>query len=175
MDAGSCNLDDRCRDAGPAQGQPEVDVVDDSLPHNPARCERLGGWTRAALGELGVTGEVRIRIVNDPEMARLHERHTGIGGTTDVLTFDLRETDQGPLDTDLVVCVDEARRQAALRGLDVEHELLLYVVHGILHCAHHDDHDPAAAALMHQTEDRVLAALGIGAVYDRPARREGEP
>ena len=117
---------------------------------------------------------MRIRIVNDPEMARLHERHTGVGGTTDVLTFDLREGTGGALDTDLVVCIDEARRQATLRGLDVERELLLYVIHGILHCASHDDHDPAAAALMHQTEDRVLAALGLGTVYDRPVRGEGE-
>ncbi len=122
-----------------------------------------------------MTGEVRVRLVNDAEMARLHERHTGVGGTTDVLTFDLRNRAGDPLDTDLVVCVDEARRQADARGLTVEHELLLYIVHGILHCGEHDDHDPAAAALMHQTEDRVLAALGLGAAYDRPVRTEVGP
>lgn len=173
MEAGSCNLDGHCREKDPASGLTGVHVIDDSLAQSPSRSERLAGWTRAALGELGTSGEVRIRIVNDPEMVRLHERHTGISGTTDVLTFDLRETAQGPLDTDVVVCIDEARRQAALRGIDIEHELLLYVVHGILHCVSHDDHDPASAALMHQTEDRVLAALGIGAVYARPVR-EGE-
>ena len=29
----------------------------------------------------------------------------------------------------------------------------------------HDDHDEAAAAAMHQVEDAVLTAIGVGPVY----------
>jgi probable rRNA maturation factor len=65
--------------------------------------------------------------------------------------------------------VDEAGRQSAVRGHTVEQELLLYVVHGVLHCLGHDDHDPDAAARMHAEEDRVLAAVGVGVTYARGA------
>jgi len=44
-------------------------------------------------------------------------------------------------------------------------ELLLYVVHGVLHCLGMDDHDEAAAAAMHRVEDAVLTAIGVGPVY----------
>ncbi len=120
-----------------------------------------------AVRTLGAFGEVRARIVGDAEMASLHGRHLGDATTTDVLTFDLRDGAGGALDVDLVLCLDEAERQAAARGHGVGEELLLYAVHGVLHCLGHDDHDEADAARMHAEEDRVLRAIGVGAVYSR--------
>ncbi len=115
-------------------------------------------------------GSVRVRVVDDAEMAAAHERWAGVAGTTDVLTFDLREHGEGPLDVDILTCADEARRQASARGLEPEYELLLYVVHGVLHCLGHDDKDDAAAAKMHAEEDRLLGAAGVGPVYAVPAQ-----
>lgn len=104
-------------------------------------------------------------MVGDAEMAVAHGRWKGDPETTDVLTFDLREGGAGPLDTDLLLCVDEASRRASELGHPVEHELLLYAVHGVLHCLGHDDADEASAALMHEAEDRLLGAMGVGAVF----------
>lgn len=102
-------------------------------------------------------------------MAAAHVRHSGVEGTTDVLTFDLREDPAagGALETELLLCVDEARRQAAALGHLAERELLLYALHGVLHCMGEDDHDEAAAARMHAREDRVLTAIGVGATFAR--------
>lgn len=124
----------------------------------------------AALAVLGSNGEagggeVRVMVVDDAEMDAAHRRFSGVAGTTDVLTFDLRDDRAGPLDTDLLVCVDEAARQAAGRGHDRARELLLYAVHGTLHCLGEDDLDEAAAARMHGREDAVLAAIGVGATF----------
>lgn len=125
-----------------------------------------------AIGALGLRGEVRVKIVGDDEMAAAHDRYSGVPGTTDVLTFDLRDEGAdcdeggGPLDTDLLVCLDEAGRRAAEIGHSVERELLLYILHGVLHCAGHDDTDEASAARMHAEEDRVLGAIGVGATYE---------
>lgn len=122
---------------------------------------------------LGLAGECRVRFVRDDEMARMHEQHLGIGGTTDVLTFDLSER-PGRLDADLLVCVDEAERACAGSSVPVEHELMLYIVHGLMHCAGFDDADPESARAMHEREDSVLTALGVGAVYEHgQAGREG--
>lgn len=108
---------------------------------------------------------VRVVVVGDAEMAVAHERYSGVAGTTDVLTFDLRDEAAGPLDTDILICLDEAIRCGTERGHPASRELLLYVVHGILHCLGHDDHDPAAYAQMHAREDEVLEAIGVGRTF----------
>jgi len=119
-------------------------------------------------------GRICISIVDDAVMAQLHEQYCDEPGTTDVLTFDLREQPDHDLDADLVLCLDEAKRQSASRGHEVRLELLLYAVHGLLHLLGEDDHDPSAAARMHEKEDELLTQAGFGAVYARPARH-GDP
>ena len=111
--------------------------------------------------------EVSIRIVNDVEMTDLHARWKGSPVTTDVVTFDLSESPSDPLRVDLAICLDEARRQSETRRHQVEDELLLYVIHGLLHCCGHDDQDEVSAAAIHAEEDRLLQAIGREAIYDR--------
>lgn len=148
-----------------------MDVSDPDRRLSPADRSWLERTTGAALEAIGASGEVRVRVVGDTEMAAAHERYAGEPGTTDVLTFDLRpEPAAGsPLDVDILVCIDEAQRQAAARGHDALRELLLYIIHGVLHCLGHDDHDPEAARRMHAEEDRILALVGVGPVYARAA------
>lgn len=113
---------------------------------------------------LSMRGEVRVRLVRDEAMAAAHKRYKGIDGPTDVLTFDLSDPG-GVLDIDLLVCVDEAQRQSEELGHEVRSEVLLYIVHGVLHCMGHDDHDPGEARRMHEAEDALLEAIGVGAVF----------
>lgn len=120
---------------------------------------------KAALGLVGATGELRVQLVDDVRMQAAHLEWMDDPTTTDVLTFDMREVAEGPLDTDLIVCVDEARRQAIAHGHELKEELLLYIVHGALHCLGYDDATEEEAQLMHAEEDRLLAAIGIGAVF----------
>lgn len=147
--------------------------------------------TLAAAVVMGVSGELSVRIVDDVEMAAAHERYSGIPGTTDVLTFDLRGTNSttppspppstaieidsessklkvrclSDICTDIFACRDVAERESKVLGTSIERELLLYIIHGILHCIGFNDHEEADAALMHRTEDAILAAIGVGAIY----------
>jgi len=109
-------------------------------------------------------GRLAVRIVGDAEMTDLHRRFHDDPTTTDVLTFDAGAA-EGPIEVDIAVCLDEARRNASERGHDVDRELLLYIVHGLLHCCGHDDHEDEAHARMHAEEDRILTAIGVGPVY----------
>ncbi len=133
----------------------------------------LTNMLRRAGTELDARGEVRVRVVDDATMSELHTRHAGVAGTTDVLTFDLRPMGLGPLDADIVICLDEAARQSAGRGHTPVRELLLYALHGILHCMGHDDHDDEAYARMHAAEDAVLTAIGVGPLFAKPALEGG--
>ena len=121
---------------------------------------------RRAAELAGVSGgELNLTLVDDATMADLHERYKNVPGTTDVLTFDLRDDPADPLEGDVVLCVDEAVRQAAQRGHEPRLEVLLYAVHGLLHLLGEDDEDEAAAERMHRREDELLTALGWGPVF----------
>jgi len=140
-----------------------LDLVDPSGLLTAAEHEWLCANAAAALDQLDKSGEARVRVVTDTEMDDAHRRYAGVPGTTDVLTFDLAQGDE--LDVDLLVCAEVAGRQASERGHDRAKELLLYVVHGLLHCVGYDDHDPDDSARMHQREDEILTAIGVGPVY----------
>lgn len=113
---------------------------------------------------------IDVRIIDDAEMVNLHRRHTGEAQTTDVLSFDLSDDSDHPaIQADIVICADVAARQAAQRGHRLERELLLYALHGLLHCAGFDDHTQVEYARMHAAEDRILEAIGVGATFGAQA------
>lgn len=142
---------------------------------------RIDTQVRSALDAAGARGDVRVRVVDDTEMARAHEEYLDVEGTTDVLTFDLTGGESAappagsgePLDVDILICADEAARQAGELGHPVEHEMTLYIVHGVLHCLGFDDITEEGAAAMHTEEDRLLTAAGIGAVFAKPDPSNG--
>ena len=105
-----------------------------------------------------------IRFVDDDAMSDFHVQFSGIEGTTDVLTFDASEAPDSA-EIDLIVCVDVAAREATQRQHPVREELLLYTLHGILHCLGHDDHTDHEYQAMHDAEDRILTAAGIAARF----------
>lgn len=101
-------------------------------------------------------------------MARLNGRFLGHRGPTDVLSFNLGparpETagtgDTGAMPTvEIYVCPDVATAAAGRYGTTPATELLLYVVHGLLHAAGHDDLVPGAKRRMRRAEKRVLRRL----------------
>ena len=155
------------RPVGPC-ARTAIDIADPGALLSVAALGSLRAEARTAIGQLGCRGEVRVRLIADPEMAAAHLKFSNIPGTTDVLTFDLAAgcaAAGGALDVDIFACVDEARRQAGARGHTPERELLLYILHGALHCLGHDDHDERGYQRMHAEEDRILTAIGIGPLF----------
>lgn len=137
------------------------------------------GWLDAMLARVLALADpppgstVNVVVVGDDEMAGLHERYRGETGTTDVLAFDLSvEAGGNAIEGEIVICRDEAARQAARRGHDTRTELLLYAVHGLLHLLGEDDHDPDAYERMHRREDELLRAVGVGPVFEPEGRSD---
>lgn len=121
-------------------------------------------------------GELEIAIVSETEMRRQHAQWMDDDSTTDVLTFDLRETaNAGLVDGQLLVCGSVAKRRARSRKTDWRGELLLYVVHGCLHLCGFDDHNGHAAQQMHGLEDEILCDLGWGSVFSTSGDGSGRP
>lgn len=151
-------------------GRPTI-FADAHLALDPAICDWIVDRLDAVLDVIrsesrapdSPIGRVSIRIVDDAAMDDAHRRWCDLPGTTDVLTFQ-SESESG-LEIDLLLCRDEAARRASEFEHDIDHELLLYAVHGVLHCLGFDDHEEDARDRMHLEEDRLLEAIGVGAVY----------
>ena len=163
--------------AGPEPEQPgEPDPAETpglavTLDMQTPDCDPSGvGWLEVQLAWIGGLagvegGVVHVLVVADDRMAELHEQYKQVAGTTDVLTFDLRDDPDQPLEGDIVICMDEARRQAGQRGHDTRLELLLYALHGLLHLLGEDDQTPGAFERMHRREDELLTRAGFGPVF----------
>jgi probable rRNA maturation factor len=80
-------------------------------------------------------------------MARVHADFLGDPTETDVITFHYGE---------ILICPAVAREQSAAHGLDVDDEVLLYGLHGLLHLAGYDDMKPAAAKEMARVQEKLL-------------------
>ncbi len=70
-----------------------------------------------------------------------------MAGATDVITFEHGE---------IIISAETADRYAREHGQRIEHEIGLYIVHGILHLNGYDDLEEPAAARMREKQEGVL-------------------
>ena len=123
---------------------------------------------RAVLeGEGRAEAEISLAFVDNPTIHRLNRRFLDHDEPTDVLSFPLGEPGARKLAGELVVGAEVAAAQAAARGHDAQHELALYVIHGLLHLCGYDDREPGDAAAMRERERHYLRALGLPDIAPR--------
>ena len=133
-------------------------LLDDS-----ERFRRAAGLICDAYGIHSLT--VSVSIVDDETIHALNLEHLDHDWPTDVISF-VFESESGVVDGEIIASRDTAARCAATAGWSVENELLLYVVHGLLHLAGLDDLDEPSAAAMRVAEQECLLSLGISAAAD---------
>lgn len=117
-------------------------------------------------------GSLSLVFLSDEALAQLHADFLDDPTTTDVITFEGQPA--FGLAGEVCVSADTAARYAADNAGDFATELTLYVVHGWLHLAGHDDLQPAKKRAMRRAEARALKLLqtedAIPAFRLRPAR-----
>jgi probable rRNA maturation factor len=100
--------------------------------------------------------EVSIALVDDRAMKVLNRKFRGQNKTTDVLTFPADDTyaDPGsdgiPLG-DIIISVDQARRQATAEKHSLAVEVRYLILHGVLHALGYD----------HETDNGEMNALEV--------------
>ena len=60
---------------------------------------------------------------------------------------------------EIFISVDAACKNAPLYNMTVQRELVLYLIHGILHLLGYDDHGPKQIKRMRQREEQILRAI----------------
>lgn len=110
-------------------------------------------------------GEVSITLVRDAAMHQLNRQYLEHDYTTDVLSFVLEHAGDR-LMGEIIANLDYAARESARYGWRPEDELLLYIIHGMLHLIGHDDRDDASRAAMRRAEAAYLAPFGLTPPWD---------
>jgi len=86
-------------------------------------------------------------------MARVHGDFLGDPTETDVITFPYGE---------ILICPAVAKDRAAEYGVEVNQEVLLYALHGLLHLAGYDDTTLGLAKEMAAAQGRLLKQVLAG-------------
>ena len=175
-DDGRPSLGRRPRTGG--EDDPEVFCADEQhdVPVDLGRWQALAEHVLAAEGIRGGT-ELSLLFVGRDDIAVLNAEHLGHDGPTDVLAFPIDAsvlvmTDEGPsrgpdrapsdpydlpmLLGDVVICPSVAAEQAPTHAGNLDDELALLVVHGILHVLGHDHDTPEATDEMRRRELALL-------------------
>ena len=96
-------------------------------------------------------------------MRRLNRERRGDSAVTDVLSFGpapARVQAPALATGEVVICLPVARSQAKRLGHAWSEELVVLLVHGLLHVAGFDHHWSADAVRMRRLEARILQRLG---------------
>jgi probable rRNA maturation factor len=106
--------------------------------------------------------ELSVSFVGSNAMRRLNREYRGVDRDTDVLAFPLDEAGEGVAGErvlgDIVISVDRAINQARSWKNTINRELLLYLVHGILHLCGMDDRTSTGRNEMWKRQRDILNA-----------------
>ena len=105
------------------------------------------------------SAKLSIAFVDNEEIKRLNERFLGFNEVTDVIAFPLNNKEDF-LSGEIVISVETAVEVANRKKSNVEGEIILYLVHGILHLLGYNDNNKKNAKIMHKKESEILAFLG---------------
>lgn len=123
---------------------------------------RMREIARAVLeGEQVAEYEISLAFVDNATSHRLNKQYLDHDEPTDVLTFPYSDAGAKKLVGELVLGVEIASEQALERGHDVQIELALYVIHGLLHLCGFDDKSAPSAQTMRQRERHYLKTLNL--------------
>ncbi|MDX9759794.1 MAG: rRNA maturation RNase YbeY [Bacteroidota bacterium] len=123
------------------------------------RCGNVGAAVFADAIRLVLAGErtpdalISCAIVSDEEIHALNRRFLRHDYPTDIITFPLEEE---PLEAELVISADTARRQAREYGVTMRDECARLAIHGTLHLRGYDDRHESDRVVMKEREEFYL-------------------
>ena len=93
---------------------------------------------------------IEVSIVDDATIADIHMQFMNIPGATDVITFDHGE---------ILISAETAVANASEFANDIDREIGLYIIHGLLHLNGHEDGEDEARQRMHKVQEKILKEL----------------
>ena len=124
--------------------------------------QRLKAAARAVLEGEGVKkSKITLAFMTDEAIHALNRRFLQHDEPTDVITFPYSSAKAASLEGEIAISTETASRAAEERGHSVADELVLYVIHGVLHLCGFDDVEEPERTTMRQKERQYLRQLEI--------------
>ena len=123
--------------------------------------QRLKKAIRSIALDYGWTdGDISIALMDDAEIREVNNKHLSHDYETDVISFDLTRSDEF-LEAEIIASVETADREACEHGWLGDDELLLYIIHGMLHVVGLRDKKKKETKEMRQAEQHYLAEFNL--------------
>lgn len=136
--------------------------------HYKIKDNKIKQVVKEVLGKKSNSAKLSFAFVDNNEIKRLNKKYFDSDDVTDVIAFPLNNHNNS-LNGEIVVSVETAVDTAIKENVDVEGEIVLYVVHGLLHLLGYSDVNREDAIIMHEKESKILKALG----YNMPTVDNG--
>ena len=136
--------------------------------HYKIKDNKIKQVVKEVLGKKSSSAKLSFAFVDNNEIKRLNKKYFDTDDVTDVIAFPL-DNHKNALNGEIVVSVETAVDTAIKEDVDVEGEIVLYVVHGLLHLLGYSDVNREDAIIMHEKESKILKALG----YNMPTVDNG--
>ena len=136
--------------------------------HYKIKDNKIKQVVKEVLGKKSSSAKLSFAFVDNNEIKRLNKKYFDTDDVTDVIAFPL-DNHKNALNGEIVVSVETAVDTADKENVDAEGEIILYVVHGLLHLLGYSDVNREDAIIMHEKESMILKALG----YNMPTVDNG--
>ncbi len=100
-------------------------------------------------------GDISIALLSDEEIREVNKNHLSHDYATDVISFDLSNSDDF-LEAEIIASVETADREAIEQEWQGDDELLLYIIHGMLHIIGLGDKKTKETKIMREAEQYYL-------------------
>ena len=134
--------------------------------------ERYSEIAKAAFSYLDVKEnyEIDVSLVDDETIHQINRDYRNVDRVTDVISFAFND-DKDPDDQinslevqkmlgEILICLPQAKRQAAEIGNTLERELSFLFTHGLLHLLGYDHMTPEDEAIMFPLQEKILGLVG---------------
>lgn len=100
--------------------------------------------------------DLSIAFVGDERMIAINSQYLQHEGSTDIITFDYSEDNKAGTEGELIICVDQAKRQSKEYSVTLENELTRLLIHGLLHLRGYDDKTTVLRKKMTAKENELI-------------------
>ncbi len=112
--------------------------------------------------------EISVLFTDDKFIRSLNNKYRGIDKPTDVLSFSLREgvvkspeVDGNKPLGDIIISTETAQRQSNVFNHSVEKEIIILLIHGLLHLIGYDHERERDNKIMRKREDELLKTFDL--------------
>ncbi len=126
--------------------------------HQPEHFENIDRWiTRCSTELFSALKEISYVFCSDQFLLDLNKSALNHDYFTDIITFDLRDNTQEPMEAELYISLERVKENSSHFNTTFAHELKRVMVHGLLHLTGLNDASDEEKQHMRNMENHYLA------------------